>query len=208
MPPWPYVTDESGRVHGAEEWKAWQNIQIREKQSRVSDPVEATEPSPSEARMMWLEREVLHLQRMLHEPHDGPTSSYWSEGSLSAGPGGWWRQGQRDRGRSRERSRPRERGGGDDGAEEVLRSYPVVLPKLGEPGEKLSALMAGDWITQVRPLMADVSEKAGWWWDQMVAVTTQRYLTWLEAPPLTCCHRQMKTFRPAMRGWRRGLQIS
>ena len=66
----------------------------------------------------------------------------------------------------------------------------MVLPKLGEPGEKLSALMAGDWITQVRPLMADVSEKAGWWWDQMVEVTTQRYLTWLEAPPLEKLHVQ------------------
>ena len=52
MPPWPYVTDESGRVHEAEEWKAWQNNQIREVQTRARDPVEATEPSPSEARMM------------------------------------------------------------------------------------------------------------------------------------------------------------
>ena len=63
MPPWPYVTDESGRVHAAEEWRAWQNNQIQERQTKRNDPAEAMAPSPSEARMMWLEREVLQLQR-------------------------------------------------------------------------------------------------------------------------------------------------
>ena len=86
------------------------------------------------------------------------------------------------------RERSRERKVTEEFQEDVLRSFPVVLPKLAEPGEKYSALMAGDWITQVRPLMADVSGRAGWWWDQVVSVTTQRYMAWLEAPPLEKLH--------------------
>lgn len=68
--------------------------------------------------------------------------------------------------------------------DDTLRSFPIVLPKLVDPTVKNAALQAGDWVAQIRPMIADTSGKAGQWWDQVVAITTARYQVWLDAPPL------------------------
>lgn len=68
--------------------------------------------------------------------------------------------------------------------DDSLRSFPIVLPKLPEAMVQNASLEAGDWLTQVRPLIADVSSKAVIWWDRMVESTFQRYQQWLSASPL------------------------
>ena len=78
----------------------------------------------------------------------------------------------------------RESDGGEDRTEDSLRSFPITLPKLPEPTVVNASLEAGDWLTQVRPLVADVSTKALIWWDGMVQATAERYQTWLSASPL------------------------
>lgn len=137
-----------------------------------------------------MERELKALQEHMRRKEretQCPETSYWAkpwhpEPDNAPKAYGMMKDLKRIRERSRERKVT------EEFQEDVLRSFPVVLPKLAEPGEKYSALMAGDWITQVRPLMADVSGRAGWWWDQVVSVTTQRYMAWLEAPPLEKLH--------------------
>ena len=78
----------------------------------------------------------------------------------------------------------RENDGGEDRTEDSLRSFPITLPKLPEPTVANASLEAGDWLTQVRPLVADVSTKALSWWDNMVQATAERYHLWLSASPL------------------------
>ena len=53
-----------------------------------------------------------------------------------------------------------------------------------EPSARNAALQAGDWLTQVKPLIADTSIKAGAWWDQLLDCTMKQYGRWLEANPL------------------------
>ena len=65
-----------------------------------------------------------------------------------------------------------------------LRSFPITLPKLASPSEKNSALLAGDWLTQIKPLISEVSSKAGAWWDTVLHRTMEKYRQWLEAGPL------------------------
>ena len=76
------------------------------------------------------------------------------------------------------------RDGGEDRFEDQLRSFPIKLPVLPEPSTKMASLEAGDWLTQVKPLISDVSGKAGKWWDGVINRVTQVYLQWLEASPL------------------------
>ena len=204
LPPWPGLRSEDPRGGDWDFLEKMEPAQAHPEDQRrgISRGGETQRPrydragdmerdgvaTPREARMMWMERELKSLQDYVRQKESGQReSSYWSKPFIpdpddDPKPHGMARELQRYRERSRERR------GAEEFQEEVLRSYPVVLPKLGEPGEKFSALMAGDWITQVRPLMADVSGKAGWWWDKMVTATTQRYLTCLEAPPLEKLH--------------------
>ena len=68
--------------------------------------------------------------------------------------------------------------------QEEMRSIPITLPVLADPGTKNAALLAGDWLTQLEPLIGDVSARAGIWWKQVVELTMKRYREWLQAPPL------------------------
>ena len=43
---------------------------------------------------------------------------------------------------------------------------------------------AGDWLTKLQPLVADVSSGAGEWWREVQRVTMARYEQWLTAGPL------------------------
>ena len=72
----------------------------------------------------------------------------------------------------------------EDGFEDMLRSFPIKLPMLPDPGSRHASLEAGDWLTQVRPLVGDVSARAGSWWDDLLQRVNETYLQWLEASPL------------------------
>ena len=72
----------------------------------------------------------------------------------------------------------------EDGYEDQLRSFPIKLPQLPDPATKLASLEAGDWLTQIRPLVGDVSARAGSWWDGVLQSVTSVYTRWLEASPL------------------------
>ena len=56
------------------------------------------------------------------------------------------------------------KGGRRRGWDDELRSFPVKLPTLPDPHGHQATLLAGDWLTQIQPLMADVSSVAGPWW--------------------------------------------
>ena len=43
-------------------------------------------------------------------------------------------------------------GKAEDHTEDALRSFPITLPKLASPHERNAALLAGDWLTQIKPL--------------------------------------------------------
>ena len=134
--------------------------------------------TPREARMKWLQREVEALQIMMQSKHARPTakeSSYWDapfETPEQKTARMFPRKGQKDIGETEER------------VEDSLRSFPITLPRLIEPSVQNAALQAGDWLTQVRPLIADTSTKAGTWWDQLLELTMRQYGKWLEANPL------------------------
>ena len=59
--------------------------------------------------------------------------------------------------------------------EQELKPVTINLPKLPDLGGKNQGLEAGDWMAQIRPQIADASHRAMWWWDTLVAMTTQRY---------------------------------
>ena len=87
----------------------------------------------------------------------------------------------------REEKRRREKSEGrskDERTDEGLRSFPVTLPALPEPHISHASLEAGDWLTQVQPLIADVSGAASAWWSKVVEKTTEQYHKWLSATPL------------------------
>ena len=81
---------------------------------------------------------------------------------------------------SGERKITKDREGKDDG----LRSFPVTLPQLPEAHMQHASLEAGDWLTQVRPLIADVSGSAAEWWARVEKETAQAYQQWLNSAPL------------------------
>ena len=65
-----------------------------------------------------------------------------------------------------------------------LKAIPIVLPQLPEPEGRDASLEAGDWITQLEPLIGDLSKNASQWWKKVMKVTSQRYAGWLHADPL------------------------
>ena len=72
----------------------------------------------------------------------------------------------------------------EDLFEDQLRSFPIKLPMLPDPATRLASLEAGDWLTQIRPMVGDVSARAGSWWDGVLEKVTMVYLQWLEASPI------------------------
>ena len=161
--------------------------------------------SPREARMRWLEREVQMLQGAMEQSTKKVREGYWSNPYERRYPaeeqernGGMDHQlmeeiNQRLRSDGNERrvmsgEESRMRKGVEDRTEDALRSFPITLPKLVDPGSKHSALHAGDWIAQVKPLIPDVSSRAGEWWDKVVEETMRCYMRWFEAPPLQRLH--------------------
>lgn len=65
---------------------------------------------------------------------------------------------------------------------EALRNLELpALPQLGGEG---SALQFGDWVTIATPLMCDISNTAGSWWDGVLSCSEKAYLEWLKATPV------------------------
>ena len=81
---------------------------------------------------------------------------------------------------SGERKTTKDREDKDDG----LRSFPVTLPQLPEAHMQHASLEAGDRLTQVRPLIADVSGSAAEWWARVEKETAQAYQQWPNSAPL------------------------
>ena len=80
------------------------------------------------------------------------------------------------------------RAGEEDHFEDQLRSFPIKLPGLPDPATKMASLEAGDWLTQIKPLVGDVSAKANVWWEKVIRRVTEVYNKWLEASPLERLH--------------------
>ena len=64
--------------------------------------------------------------------------------------------------------------GPDGEASEVLRNVPITLP----------TLRAGDWLSELMPLISDVSEGARVWWTGLVQRAQDAYTQWLTAGPM------------------------
>ena len=131
---------------------------------------EAAIPMPSEARTMWLERELKSLQATVERmAGDKKTSTYWETPFMKSGEAGPSASLQ---GEFREFR------------EENLRSVPINIPSLVSPEAANAALEAGDWLAQLRPLVGDVSMTATKWWDDLMAATNLAYHRWLSLGPL------------------------
>eukprot|EP00435_Cladocopium_sp_Y103_P019170 s4393_g4.t1 len=68
--------------------------------------------------------------------------------------------------------------------DEGLRSFQITLPTLPDAQIQNASLEAGDWLTQVRPLIADVSAAASTWWAKIEEETEKCYRNWLMAKPI------------------------
>ena len=120
------------------------------------------QPSYETLRLLWLEREMQSLkQQMKHESSKQPP--------VPPPP------------RAEEQPEKTE---AENGTTEQLRSIPITLPKLVEANAEQAAIKAGDWLSEVRPLVEDVSDRAGWWWSQIMKIATSTYHRWLSAGPL------------------------
>ena len=80
----------------------------------------------------------------------------------------------------KEENRDRERS-----PQEALRSSNPELPKLPEPGQRNSSVDAADWLVEIRPVISDISTRAGRWWSATMESTMKVYQEWLTADPLT-----------------------
>ena len=163
-------------------------------------------PQPGADRFAWLDREV----RMMHGERPRLTGEYWEQpvhryGGPPAdfgyvpqpppqppqghgvGPSAvpvyaapmqngsvplQWQQ-------------PQPQAKGPDGeASEMLRNVPITLPTLKDVSEPQAALRAGDWLSELMPLISDVSEGARVWWTGLVQRAQDAYATWLTAGPM------------------------
>ena len=61
---------------------------------------------------------------------------------------------------------------------------PITLPTLKDVSEPQAALRAGDWLSELMPLISDVSEGARVWWTGLVERAQDAYATWLIAGPM------------------------
>ena len=68
--------------------------------------------------------------------------------------------------------------------QEALRTSNPELPKLPDPGQKNSSVDASDWLVEIRPVISDMSTRAGKWWTATMEGTMKVYQQWLAADPL------------------------
>ena len=61
----------------------------------------------------------------------------------------------------------------------------MTLPKLPDESTPQAALRCGDWITEIEPLIGDVSGGAARWWAQLMNEVNAVYKVWLSSDALT-----------------------
>ena len=145
------------------------SIPVEPHQGRASIPVEPHQVRASNSEDLHQDRACIPGEG--HQLRDG------GHGALHQGST------VRDEGEGRSQEKRRS-GTSEDHYEDQLRSFPIKLPLLPDPATKFASLEAGDWITQIRPLVSDVSARASTWWDTTVEDVTRVYQNWLEASPL------------------------
>ena len=72
-----------------------------------------------------------------------------------------------------------------DEMKDDLRAISVTLPKLPDESTPQPALRCGDWITEIEPLIGDVSGGAARWWTQLMIEVNAVYKVWLSSDALT-----------------------
>ena len=63
-------------------------------------------------------------------------------------------------------------------------NVPITLPVLKDVTEPQPALGAGDWLSELMPLISDMSEGASTWWTETLQQAQDPYGQWLAASPL------------------------
>ena len=58
------------------------------------------------------------------------------------------------------------------------------LPSLPDPGTEDACIVVSDWLTQIQPIMSDLSEQSGASWKRVMEVAQSAYLRWQQAGPL------------------------
>ena len=72
-----------------------------------------------------------------------------------------------------------------DEPKDDLRAINVTLPRLPDESTPQAALRCGDWITEIEPLIGDVSGGAARWWTQLMNEVNAVYKVWLSSDALT-----------------------
>ena len=167
------IPELPGDKHVPREVEEWLQKQMQERDEQRAF---------SEVRAWWLEKEVKELQSRLDGLQARTTgSSYWGmpvqrESQTPVPP-----------------PPPPPLASETEEREEGLRSIPISIPKLPDPGSAMATLEAGDWLAQLRPLVGDVATKAAAWWDGVMEKTTVVYNRWLAMGPLDRLHVEAPT---------------
>ena len=58
------------------------------------------------------------------------------------------------------------------------------LPPLPDPSIEDACIAVSDWLTQIQPIMSDLSDRSLAWWQRVMEVAQKAYLKWQQAGPL------------------------
>ena len=58
------------------------------------------------------------------------------------------------------------------------------LPQLPDPGTEDACIAVSDWLTQIQPIMSDLSDRSWVWWQRVMEVAQSAYVRWQQAGPL------------------------
>ena len=58
------------------------------------------------------------------------------------------------------------------------------LPPLPDPSTEDACIAVSDWLTQIQPIMSDLSDRSWAWWQRVMEVAQKAYLKWQQAGPL------------------------
>ena len=58
------------------------------------------------------------------------------------------------------------------------------LPLLPDPSSDDACIAVTDWLTQIQPIMSDLSERSWMWWKRVMEVAHAAYARWQQAGPL------------------------
>ena len=58
------------------------------------------------------------------------------------------------------------------------------LPPLPDAGTEDACVAVSDWLTQIQPIMSDLSDSSWVWWQRVMEIAQKAYLRWQQAGPL------------------------